>query len=79
MADETPKVLSDKGRAILARGGADGMTDDDLLLLEIAAKMPGMPQADLARVFVSLRLEYGEDARRALADGAVQIEPRKPQ
>lgn len=78
MVDETPKVLSEKGRTILARGGADGQTDDDMLVLEIAAKMPGMAQADLAKVFVNLRLEYGEEARRALADGHMQIEPRKP-
>ena len=79
MADEQPKVLSEKGRRIVARGGADDQTDDDMLLLEIAAKMPGMCQADLAKVFVNLRLEYGEDARRALANGHVRIELRKPQ
>lgn len=79
MADEQPKVLSEKGRQILARGGADNQSDDDMLVLEIAAKMPGMSQADLAKVFVNLRLEYGEEARRALADGHVQIEARKPQ
>lgn len=77
MPDESPKVLSEKGRTILARGGADGQTDDDMLLLEIAAKMPGLSQADLAKVFVNLRVEYGEDARHALATGHVQIEPRK--
>lgn len=79
MVDEAPKVLSEKGRQIVARGGADNQSDDDMLLLEIAAKMPGMAQADLAKVFVNLRLEYGEDARRALRDGHVQIEERKPQ
>lgn len=77
MPDETPKVLSEKGRNILARGGADGQTDDDMLVLELVAKMPGLSQQDLALVFVNLRNEYGEDARRALADGHVQIEPRK--
>ena len=73
------KVLPEKGARIVARGGADGQSDDDLLLLEIAARAPGMSKDDLALCFVNLRLEYGEDALRAIRTGHVQFAPRKPQ
>lgn len=79
MGDELPKVLTEKGAAIVKRGGADGVTDDDLLVLEIAARAPGLSQQDLAQCFVNIRLEYGEDALRAIKSGHVKFEPRKPQ
>ena len=73
------KVLTEKGARIVARGGAADQSDDDMLLLEIAARAPGMSKDDLALCFVNLRLEYGEDALRAIRTGHVQFEPRKPQ
>ena len=74
-----PKVLTEKGARIVVRGGADGQSDDDMLLLEIAARAPGMSKDDLALCFVNLRIEYGEDALRAIRTGHVQFSPRKPQ
>lgn len=74
-----PKVLTEKGRTIVARGGADGASDDDMLLLEIAARAPGMSKDDLALCFVNLRLEYREDALRAIRTGHVKFQERKPQ
>lgn len=76
-AADDPQVLTEKGRKIVARGGADGQTDDDLLVLEIAQLCPGAPVADLQAIFVALRTEYGEDALRAIRTGHVKIEPRK--
>lgn len=79
MGDEAPKVLTEKGRDIVKRGGADGLSDDDLLVLEIAQRAPGMSQQDMALCFVNLRIEYGEEALRAIRTGHVQFEERKPQ
>lgn len=79
MADETPKTLTDKGAQIVRRGGADGQSDDDILILEILDKMPGISANDCKSFFVALRLEFGEDARYALKNGHVSFEKRKPQ
>lgn len=79
MAADDPLRLTDKGARIISRGGADGLSDDDLLVLEIAERAPGMSREDLLKCFVSCRLEYGEDALRAIQSGHVKFEVRKPQ
>lgn len=79
MAADDPFVLSDKGARIVARGGADGQTDDDMLLLEIASRVPGASKADLQAFFVAIRLEYGPDSLHAIRSGHVQFEKRAPQ
>lgn len=79
LGDDGPKVLTPKGEKIVKRGGADGKSDDDMLVLEIAAKAPGMSPDDLAACFIAIRMEFGEDGRRALREGHVRFEPRKPQ
>lgn len=66
--------LNDTGKAILAHGGADGMSDDDMLVLEIASRMPGAGTLDLQSVFIALREEYGEDALQAVRTGHVRFE-----
>lgn len=70
------QVLTEKGRRIVSRGGADGASDDDMLVLEIIKLCPGLPAADAQAFFVALRLEYGEDALHAIRNGHVKIEPR---
>jgi hypothetical protein len=77
--DDLPHVLTGKGAAILKRGGADGMSDDDMLVLEILARVPGASMNDVAAFFVALRTEYGEEALRAIRTGHVQFEKRQPQ
>lgn len=67
-------VLSERGKRIVRRGGADGQSDDDMLLLEIMAAAPGLSKDDLQKCFVALRMEYGMDARDALRTGHVKFE-----
>lgn len=74
-----PLRLSDKGARIVARGGADGASDDDLLVLEIAKRAPGAEKEDLQAFFVAIKLEYGDDSLRAIRSGHVQFSPREPQ
>lgn len=69
-------ILSDKGETIVRRGGADGQSDDDILLLELTAAAPCLSHADLQRCFVALRMEYGTDALAALRSGHVRFEER---
>lgn len=66
--------LADKGQRIVRRGGADGQTDDDMLLLELTARAPGMSKEDLSRCFVALRMEYGVDALDAIRTGHVKFQ-----
>jgi hypothetical protein len=73
-----PQVLTEKGRRIVKRGGADGFSDDDMLVLEISKRAPGMPVRDIEAFFVALRLEYGEDALHAIRNGHVKFERRSP-
>jgi len=74
-----PKILTENGHRILSRGGADGVSDDDLLVLEILKRAPGMSQADLQTCFVEIRMEYGEDAVKAIKSGHVKFAKSKPQ
>lgn len=68
--------LTPFGKRVVQRGGADGYADDDLLLLELIAKAPGLDRSDLERCFVALRMEYGEEALRAIKSGHVAFEER---
>ena len=68
--------INKNGHALLKHGGADHVSDDDLLVLEIAKRAPGMPPADLKTCFIKLRQEFGEDALRAIRTGHVQFEER---
>jgi hypothetical protein len=69
-------ILADKGKRIVRRGGADGQSDDDLLLLELAARAPGLSKEDLQRCFVACRMEYGKDALAAIRSGHVRFDER---
>jgi hypothetical protein len=69
--------LNDFGKSIVRRGGHDDTSDDDLLLMELMARAPGMTQEECGRCFVDLRLQYGEDALRAIRSGAVTFKERK--
>ncbi len=71
-------VLSEKGKTITRKGGADGQSDDDMLLLELVKRAPALSQEDLQRCFVALRMEYGTDALDALRSGHVKFEERPP-
>lgn len=66
--------LNDKGWAILRHGGHDDASDDDLLFLEIAQRAPNMSREDHKQVFIALRMQYGEEALRAIRTGHVQFE-----
>jgi hypothetical protein len=79
MAVDDPQRLTEKGARIISRGGADGVDEEGMIILEILKRAPGMSKADLQTCFVALRMEYGENALEAIQSGHVQIEPRKPQ
>lgn len=74
-----PISLTPKALDAIKRGGADDVSDDQMLLAELVARAPGMSQHDLQQCFIALRMEYGEDALRAIRTGHVQFEKRKPQ
>ena len=78
MADH-PQRLTDKGARIVARGGQDGFSDDDMLVLEIAKRAPGASRDDIKAFFIALREEFGEEALRAIRTGHAVFEERKPQ
>lgn len=69
-------ALNAKGHRIVERGGADGQSDDDLLLLEIVKRAPGMKPEDLKACFVAILTEYGNDALDAIRSGHVRFEER---
>lgn len=66
--------LSDLGRRIVSRGGHDDASDDDMLLMELIRRAPGMSRDDYQKCFVALRTEYGEDALAAIRSGHVKFE-----
>lgn len=69
-------ILADKGKTIVRKGGADGQSNDDLLLLEIVKRAPALSQRDLQKCFIAIRMEYGDDALAAITSGAVRFEER---
>lgn len=71
-------ILADKGKRVIRRGGADDQSDDDLLLLELAARAPGLSKEDMQRCFVAIRMEYGKDALAAIRSGHVRFTARPP-
>lgn len=66
--------LTPIGSEIVRKGGHDLATDDDMLLLEIQKRAPGLSITDYRKVFVDLRLNYGEEALYAIRSGHVQFE-----
>lgn len=64
------------GQSIVSRGGHDDASDDDILLLELMSRAPGMSRSDYEKCFVALRQEFGEDALRAIQNGHVKFEER---
>ena len=66
--------LDDLGQSIVRKGGHDDVSDDELLLLELVKRAPGMAMEDYKTAFVALREEYGEEALRAIQTGHVQFE-----
>lgn len=72
-----PYSLSPLGKEIVRRGGSDGLiSDDDMLVLELIKRMPGMTPMEYQQCFVDLRNQYGEEALYALRNGYVKIEER---
>lgn len=69
-------VLSEAGKKIVSAGGADGISDDTMVMLEVISRAPGMNEQDLALCCVNLRMEYGEDALLAIKNGHVKFEKR---
>lgn len=69
--------LSTSAAAILRRGGHDSVSDDQMLLMELANRAPGMSQDDLRKCFIVCRMEYGDDALRAVRGGHVQFAKRE--
>jgi hypothetical protein len=74
-----PLRLNRFGQDILSHGGHDDVSDDDLLLMELIQRAPGMSRDDYQRCFVALREEFGEDALRAIQTGHVKFEERAAQ
>lgn len=71
--------LTPQAQEIVAKGGDDDISDDQMLLMEIAKRAPGMLPDELQRCFIAIRMEYGEESLRAIRTGHVQFEERKPQ
>jgi hypothetical protein len=67
--------LAPFGADILRKGGHDDASDDDMLIMEIVKRAPGLSKEELQQVFVACRLEYGEDALAAIKSGHVKFEP----
>ena len=63
---------------ILRRGGADNLSDDQMLLMELTKRAPGLSPEELRQCFVSCLLEYGDSALRAVREGYVQFKRRAP-
>lgn len=68
--------LSPIGERTVRRGGDDLATDDDMILLEIVKRAPGLSQDELRACFIAILTEYGPDALRAIRTGHVQFEER---
>jgi hypothetical protein len=62
------------GETIVRRGGADDQSRDDLLVLELMKRAPGLEREELQAIFVACLTEYGEDALEAVQSGHVQFE-----
>jgi hypothetical protein len=69
-------VLSDRGHSIVRKGGHDDVSDDDLVILEILKRAPGLSKRDLEACFISIISEYGNDALAAITSGHVRFEER---
>lgn len=67
-------TLSEFGKSIVRKGGHDDQDDDGMLILELAQRLPGLSVGDLQKVFVAMRVQYGEEALQALREGYVVIE-----
>jgi hypothetical protein len=75
MADaRKPYSLSPIGQEIVRRGGADGQSQDDLVVLELVSRAPGMTPMEYQQCFISIMEEYGEDALFAIRNGYVKFE-----
>lgn len=74
-----PVYLTENALPILRRGGSDATSDDQMVLLEILKRAPGMDAEGLKTCFIGLRMEYGDDALRAVRSGHVQFEAREAQ
>lgn len=71
-----PVYLTENALSILRRGGSDTTSDDQMVLLEILKRAPGMDAEGLKACFIGLRMEYGDDALRAVRSGHVQFKER---
>lgn len=76
MQSDGGMVLSEAGKKIVDAGGADGISDDTMVMLEVISRAPGMNEKDLALCCVNLRMEYGEEALRAIKTGHVKFAKR---
>lgn len=66
--------LNQVGHDIVKHGGADHLTDDEMLFLEVVKRAPGMSIQDVREMLIALRVQYGQDALRAIKTGHVQFE-----
>lgn len=69
--------LTTSATAILRRGGHDSLSDDQMLVMELAKLAPGMSPEDLQKCFIACRMEYGKDALAALREGYIRFDERK--
>lgn len=69
-------ILAGRGEQIVRRGGADRLSEDDMLLLELTKRAPGLCKEDLQSCFVAMRMEYAGDALAALRTGHVRFQER---
>lgn len=85
---ETPKeiqvidggcYLTEKGHEIVKRGGHDAIDEDEMLLYEVLHRAPGMPVEELQNAFIAIKMEYGNDALKAIRSGHVQFEKARPE
>lgn len=66
--------LTPFGAGIVRKGGHDDQSPDDMLVLELVQRAPGLSINDMQALFVAVMEEYGEDALAAVRAGCVQFE-----
>lgn len=66
--------LTEEGRRVVERGGADGVSWDTMLILEVLKRAPNMDPDGLQRACMALMEQYGPDALDAIRTGHVQFE-----
>lgn len=75
--DKGEVYLTDDGARVVHRGGDDAVNGEEMVLLEIVHRAPGMTRDDLQSCFIAIMQQYGADALKAIRSGHVKFEKRE--